>query len=227
VSDLFIELDTWLDIDQPGAPAATPDAGLATAEPDGAPAEPPVAGGLAEHLLDAMGMPAWLHRPGRPMRANAALRRLCGLQRETPADPLQLLVPDDRAALADASDECLWRSGEPPAQSVRLLGGNGSQRPVELSLRRVPLDDGPAILVTCQDLSDIQHVQTMLQGMSSLLRQIVDGAPVASFVIDRHHRVTHWNTACSRLTGHGAESMIGSTEPWRAFYGTPRRCWPI
>ena len=223
VSDLFVELDTWLDIDQPGAPAATPDAGLATAEPDGAPTEPPVAGGLAEQLLDAMGMPAWLHRPGRPMRANAALRRLCGLQRETPADPLQLLVPDDRAALADASDECLWRSGEPPAQSVRLLGGNGSQRPVELSLRRVPLDGGPAILVTCQDLSDIQHVQTMLQGMSSLLRQIVDGAPVASFVIDRHHRVTHWNTACSRLTGHGAESMIGSTEPWRAFYGTPRR----
>ena len=59
VSDLFVELDTWLDIDQPGAPAATPDAGLATAEPDGAPAEPPVAGGLAEQLLDAMGMPAW------------------------------------------------------------------------------------------------------------------------------------------------------------------------
>ena len=79
VSDLFIELDTWPDTDQPSAPAATPDAGLATAEPDGAPAEPPGAGGLAELLLDAMGMPAWLHRPGRPMRANAALRRLCGL----------------------------------------------------------------------------------------------------------------------------------------------------
>ena len=188
------------------------------------------AAGVAEQLLDAMGLPAWLHRPGQPVRTNAALRRLCGLQADSPppADPLQLLVPEDRDALASATDECLWRSGEPPAQSLRLQGADGSQRPVELSLRRVHLggagtpDGVPAALVTCQDLSDMQHVQTMLQGMSSLLRQIVDGAPVASFVIDRHHRVTHWNTACSRLTGHGAEQMIGSTEPWRAFYAAER-----
>lgn len=142
---------------------------------------------------------------------------------------LQLpLVPEHRDALASATEECLWRSGEPPAQSLRLQGADGSQRPVELSLRRVQLgspgrpDGAVAMLVTCQDLSDIQHVQTMLQGMSSLLRQIVDGAPVASFVIDRHHRVTHWNTARTRLTGHGADAMIGSTEPWRAFYAEAR-----
>jgi two-component system NtrC family sensor kinase len=182
------------------------------------------AAGVAEQLLDAMGLPAWLHRPGQPVRTNAALRRLCGLHGDSqaPDDPLLLLVPDDRGAMAAATDECLWRSGEPPAQSLRLLGADGSQRPVELSLRRLQLGGAPAMLVTCQDLSDIQHVQTMLQGMSSLLRQIVDGAPVASFVIDRYHRVTHWNTACSRLTGHGADTMIGSTEPWRAFYSTPR-----
>jgi signal transduction histidine kinase len=182
------------------------------------------AAGVAEQLLDAMGLPAWLHRPGLPVRTNAALRRLCGLHGDAPPpdDPLQLLVSDDRAAMAQATDECLWRSGEPPAQGLRLQGADGSQRPVELSLRRVLLGGAPAMLVTCQDLSDIQHVQTMLQGMSSLLRQIVDGAPVASFVIDRHHRVTHWNTACSRLTGHGADEMIGSTEPWRAFYEQPR-----
>lgn len=182
---------------------------------------------VAEQLLDAMGMPAWLHRPGLALRTNAALRRLCGLHGDAlpPADPLLLLVPEDRDALAGATDECLWRSGEPPAQSLRLLGADGSRRPVELSLRRVRLSGGdgaPAMLVTCQDLSDIQHVQTMLQGMSSLLRQIVDGAPVASFVIDRHHRVTHWNAACTRLTGHGAEDMIGSTEAWRAFYAASR-----
>lgn len=187
-----------------------------------------LAADVAKQMLDAMGLPAWLHRPGLPVRTNAALRRLCGLHGDTrpPADHQLLLVAEDRAALEGATDECLWRSGEPPAQSVRLLGADGSQRPVELSLRRVQLglagDTGPAMLVTCQDLSDIQHVQTMLQGMSSLLRQIVDGAPVASFVIDRHHRVTHWNTACTRLTGHGADEMIGSTEAWRAFYADAR-----
>ena len=181
---------------------------------------------MAGQLLDALAVPAWLHRPGMPLRTNAALRRLCGLHGDAvpPADPLLLLVPDDRDALAAASDECLWRSGEPPAQSLRLLGADGSQRPVELSLRRLHLGgaaDAPAMLVTCQDLSDFQHVQTMLQDMSSLLRQIVDGAPVASFVIDRQHRVTHWNNACAQLTGHAADQMIGSTEAWRAFYEAP------
>ena len=199
--------------------------GLAAAAALAAPLAQPVPGSnLADELLDALGVPAWLHRPGQPVRTNAALRRLCGLQAGAPVphDPLHLLVADDRAALAQANDECLWRSGEPPAQSLRLMGGDGSHRPVELSLRRVVLDGAPAALVTCQDLSDIQHVQTMLQDMGSLLRQIIDGAPVASFVIDRYHRVTHWNTACSRLTGHGADQMIGSTEPWRAFYDQPR-----
>ena len=106
MSDLFIELDTWLELDQPGTADAAHGTGPDAAEPDAEPTAAPDAGGLAEQLLDAMGMPAWLHRPDRPMRANAALRRLCGLHRDTPADPLQLLVPDDRAALADASEEC-------------------------------------------------------------------------------------------------------------------------
>ena len=52
--------------------------------------------------------------------------------------------------------------------------------------------------------------------------RIVDGAPVASFVIDRHHCVTHWNAACARLTGHGADAMIGSAQPWKAFYPAAR-----
>ena len=117
--------------------------------------------------------------------------------------------------------------------SVTVAGRNGQGKSSILDAIAVLLLGGaPAMLVTCQDLSDIQHVQTMLQGMSSLLRQIVDGAPVASFVIDRHHRVTHWNTACSRLTGQGADSMIGSTEPWRtkSIYHpsrmTPCESWP-
>ena len=79
---------------------------------------------LATQMLDALGVPAWLHLPGRPLQTNAALRRLCGLadEKAVPADPLHLLVPDDRAALAEASSECLWRSGEPPAQSVHQIG---------------------------------------------------------------------------------------------------------
>ena len=175
-------------------------------------------------LLDAMAVPAWLYGPAVPLRGNVAFQRLCGLSPDEllRTTHLSLVVPDGRDVLAAATQECLHGSGEPPAQTTHLLAAYGSQRPVELTLRRVVWGGQPGALVTCIDLSDIQFVQTMLESTSGLLRQIVDGAPVASFVIDQHHRVTHWNSACGRLTGCPAEQMIGSTESWRAFYAEAR-----
>jgi two-component system, NtrC family, sensor kinase len=179
---------------------------------------------LVHELLDAMAVPAWLYRPGLPLQANPALQRLCGLSRDglQQRPHLDLVVADDRDVLAAATDACLQGSGDPPAQSLRLRSADGNERPVELTLRRVAWQGQTGALVTCIDHSDFMHVQNMLQSMSGLLRQIVDGAPVASFVIDRFHRVTHWNTACAQLTGCTAEQMIGSTEPWRAFYEQAR-----
>ena len=178
--------------------------------------------GLAAELLNAVAVPAWLHRDQQPLLANPALQRLCGLPAAAQPWHLDMVAAEDRAVLAEATEACLHGSGEPPAQALRLLAADGSQRPVELTLRRVRLGGQPAALVTCVDHSDFQHVQNMLQAMSSLSRQIVDGAPVASFVIDRYHRVTHWNGACERLTDRSAEQMIGSTDAWRAFYAQPR-----
>ena len=175
-------------------------------------------------LLDAIAVPAWLYGLAAPLRGNLAFQRLCGLSPDAllRTAHLSLVVPDGRDVLAAATQECLHGSGEPPAQTTQLLAAYGSQRPVELTLRRVNWNGQPGALVTCIDLSDIQFVQTMLESTSGLLRQIVDGAPVASFVIDQHHRVTHWNSACGRLTGCPAEQMIGSTESWRAFYAEAR-----
>jgi len=175
-------------------------------------------------LLDAVAVPAWLHREAAPLRANPALLRLCGLSVEQLAATAHeaMVVAEEREGLAGATRECLHGSGEPPAQCVQLLTANGSQRPVELTLRRIVWAGQPAALITCVDLSDFQHVQNMMQGISSMLRQIVDGAPVASYVIDRNRRVTHWNSACERLTGMGADDMVGSTDHWRAFYPQPR-----
>ena len=184
----------------------------------------PAADSLSHDWLEAMAVPVWLCAAGQPLRANAAMRRLSGLDPDALAtlDAVDLVIPDGRSALRDALAECLTGSGQPPAQSNRLLVRDGSERPVELTLRRVTLAGSVAALVTCVDLSDFQHVQDMLFGMSSMLRQIVNGAPVANYVIDSAHRVTHWNSACERLTGCSADEMIGSTEHWRAFYREQR-----
>lgn len=55
-----------------------------------------------------------------------------------------------------------------------------------------------------------------------LLSQIVSGSPIPTFVIDRNHRVTHFNKACEVLTGRKAEEIIGTDGQWRAFYAEKR-----
>lgn len=54
------------------------------------------------------------------------------------------------------------------------------------------------------------------------LAQILGGSPVAMFVIDTAHRVSHWNRACEVLTGVAAEAVVGRSEAWRGFYDAAR-----
>jgi PAS domain S-box-containing protein len=54
------------------------------------------------------------------------------------------------------------------------------------------------------------------------LAQIVDGSPVAAFVLDHERRITHWNRACENLTGVSARTALGTNEAWRYFYENER-----
>jgi PAS domain S-box-containing protein len=54
------------------------------------------------------------------------------------------------------------------------------------------------------------------------LAQIVDGSPVAAFVLDRERHITHWNRACENLTGVSATTALGTNEAWRYFYKNER-----
>ena len=60
------------------------------------------------------------------------------------------------------------------------------------------------------------------EGSNIALAQLVEGNPVATIVIDEAHRVTHWNRACTVLTGVSAAGMLGRSEHWRAFYDSAR-----
>ncbi len=57
---------------------------------------------------------------------------------------------------------------------------------------------------------------------AQLLREVVDASPVPTFVIDRHHVVTHWNRACEVALGHPAHEMIGTRNQWKPFYSIRR-----
>jgi len=54
------------------------------------------------------------------------------------------------------------------------------------------------------------------------LSELLDGHPVATFVIDKEHVITHWNKACEHLLGWTTQEMVGTRQHWQAFYTRPR-----
>ena len=54
------------------------------------------------------------------------------------------------------------------------------------------------------------------------LSQIIQGSTMPTFVIDKNHRVTHWNRALEKLTGTPAEKVVGTNKQWMSFYRNER-----
>ncbi len=63
-----------------------------------------------------------------------------------------------------------------------------------------------------------------LHNNEATLRAIIKGSPIPLFVIDKNHRVIHWNTALEEYSGITADEIIGTDQQWRAFYPDKSPC---
>ncbi len=54
------------------------------------------------------------------------------------------------------------------------------------------------------------------------ISQIIEGSTIPTFVLNKDHIVTYWNTAMEKLTGVTAETMVGTSRPSTPFWGTAR-----
>jgi len=73
-----------------------------------------------------------------------------------------------------------------------------------------------------RDITESKRAERALRKEKKTIEGILEGSPIATFVVDRSHRVTHWNQACERLTGKNKCAMLGTQSQWQAFYQTPR-----
>jgi len=176
-------------------------------------------------VLRALNVPAFMHRGERVLCCNAALERLIGhpQARLLGMRPSELATADMGARMDDYGRACLTLDPEPAATEMTLATATGETRVVELTARRVEVAGRSAVISTCQDLSDIRHVQISLLKTSQVLNQILDSDPVPTFVIDAEHGVTHWNRACEHLTGRDWWDMQGVVDKGPVFYGMNRR----
>lgn len=52
--------------------------------------------------------------------------------------------------------------------------------------------------------------------------QIIQGSTIPTFVIDKDHIVTHWNTALEKLSGRPAGEVVGTNRQWAPFWQNER-----
>ena len=53
---------------------------------------------------------------------------------------------------------------------------------------------------------------------------IIGDLPIPVFVIDKDHKIIHWNAALERVSGIRAGDVMGTDQHWRAFYSKKRPC---
>jgi PAS domain S-box-containing protein len=75
-----------------------------------------------------------------------------------------------------------------------------------------------------RDVTDVVMAEEALRESEQQLHAILQGSPIPQIVIDRDHRVVHWNRALEQYSGIPAADVIGTTQQWRAFYTRERPC---
>lgn len=73
-----------------------------------------------------------------------------------------------------------------------------------------------------RDITERKQYETDSASSRKLLFDILQGSPIATYIIDKNHRIVHWNRALERLTGRRAEDMVGTDRHWEIFYPEKR-----
>ncbi len=68
-----------------------------------------------------------------------------------------------------------------------------------------------------KDITSRKEAEVQAERQRRLIASILEGVPVAIFMVDRDHRVQVWNRACEELTGVKREDILGTDHVWKVF----------
>ncbi|MCG8637103.1 MAG: PAS domain S-box protein [Desulfobacterales bacterium] len=72
------------------------------------------------------------------------------------------------------------------------------------------------------EIDELKQKIQQLEEENRILNKIIQKAPIPIFVLDKAHRISHFNQALEELAGLRAKDVIGTRDQWRAFYAAPR-----
>jgi len=123
---------------------------------------------------------------------------------------------------------------------IRTLKSNNYVKDEEIELQK---KDGNSIMVSItasaqydkqgrikwiagliEDITERKQVELKLIESEERLRRVIQGSPIATFVIGKDHKIIYWNKAQEELTGIKSEEAVGTNQQWKSFYRTQRPC---
>jgi len=78
------------------------------------------------------------------------------------------------------------------------------------------------IVTVYRDETERKQMEEALRESEQELKTVLEGSPIPTFVINSDHTVQYWNKALEELSGTGAQTVIGTKEPWKALYNEER-----
>jgi two-component system NtrC family sensor kinase len=67
-----------------------------------------------------------------------------------------------------------------------------------------------------------KYAEESLREQELFTQELIENSAVATFVLNRQHKVVLWNKACEELTGMSASYMKGTDHQWKPFYTQKR-----
>ena len=109
---------------------------------------------------------------------------------------------------------------------IDIIHKDGSRIPVEFNVATLRDENNQPIgrYGIGRDITERKRAESALKESEDRLYSIIQGSPISTFVIDKEHRVVHWNHALEELSQIPAYEVIGTSGQWRAFYSTERPC---
>ncbi len=112
----------------------------------------------------------------------------------------------------------------------RLINAEEITQPYEQQLVRkdgaiATIMMATSLITTNGEAIGFQHIArdiTEEKRAEEMLSKITDGSPIPTFVVDKQHKVTYWNTSIESLSGVSRQEIVGTDEQWRAFYAEKR-----